>query len=152
MFDIGFTELLLLAVVGLLVLGPERLPEAARTFGVMVGKLRRSFYSIRNEVQRELEMDEIRTRLEKERQKMGLDQIRESWEEFARQSGQDLNQLGSPTASAPASTPAEIDAPTGSDATAKTEPPAEVAVVTENSIGAESSSPTEPPIKSNAAK
>lgn len=122
MFDIGFTELLLLAVVGLLVLGPERLPEAARTFGVMVGKLRRSFYSIRNEVQRELEMDEIRTRLEKEREKMGLDQIRESWEEFARQSGQDLNRIASPGAVPGASPATDTDASPGPDASATPEP------------------------------
>lgn len=139
MFDIGFTELLLLAVVGLLVLGPERLPEAARTFGVMLGKLRRSFDSIRNEVQRELEMDEIRTRLEQERQKMGLDQIRESWEEFARQSGQDLNQLSGQTAPRPTPDSAEPKPSAEPEVTPDIESAGNPGTETENTIHSKTS-------------
>ncbi len=60
MFDIGFTELLLVSVVGLLVLGPERLPGAIRTGSLWLGKLRRSFNNIRAEVERELNADEIK--------------------------------------------------------------------------------------------
>ncbi len=81
MFDIGFAELLLLAVVGLLVLGPERLPEAARTLGVMLGRVRRSFNSLRDEVQRELRADELRTRLEAERKSLGLEELGRSLQE-----------------------------------------------------------------------
>ena len=60
MFDIGFAELLLVSIVGLLVLGPERLPGAIRTLSVWLGKLRRSFNSIRTEIERELQVDEIK--------------------------------------------------------------------------------------------
>ena len=60
MFDIGFLELVLVSIVGLLVLGPERLPVAARTVGLYVGKLRRSFNNVRAEIERELRADEIR--------------------------------------------------------------------------------------------
>lgn len=60
MFDIGFAELLLLGIVGLLVLGPERLPTAVRTVSIYIGKLRRSFNSIRNEIERELHTEEIK--------------------------------------------------------------------------------------------
>lgn len=60
MFDIGFAELLLLGVVGLLVLGPERLPTAVRTVSIYLGKLRRSFNSIRSEIERELHTEEIK--------------------------------------------------------------------------------------------
>lgn len=60
MFDIGFAELLLVSIVGLLVLGPERLPVAIRTISLWLGKFRRSFNSIRSEIERELNTDEIK--------------------------------------------------------------------------------------------
>lgn len=60
MFDIGFAELLLVSVVGLLVLGPDRLPGAIRTLSLWLGKLRRSFNSVRAEIERELHADEIK--------------------------------------------------------------------------------------------
>lgn len=63
MFDIGFAELMLLGVVGLLVLGPERLPVAVRTVSIYIGKLRRSFNSVRNEIERELHTEEIKQEL-----------------------------------------------------------------------------------------
>lgn len=66
MFDIGFSELLLVALVALLVLGPERLPGAARTAGLWIGRLRRSFAALRSEVEREIGADEIRRQLHNE--------------------------------------------------------------------------------------
>ena len=66
MFDIGFAELLLVSVVGLLVLGPERLPGAIRTLSLWLGKLRRSFNSVRAEIERELHADEIKQELHNE--------------------------------------------------------------------------------------
>ncbi|GAB3383022.1 Sec-independent protein translocase protein TatB [Spongiibacter taiwanensis] len=66
MFDIGFAELLLIAVVGLLVLGPERLPGAVRTTSLWIGRLRRSFNNIRKEIEREVGADEIRQQLHNE--------------------------------------------------------------------------------------
>lgn len=66
MFDIGFSELLLIGLVALLVLGPERLPLAARMAGLWIGRLKRSFNSIKSEVERELGADEIRRQLRNE--------------------------------------------------------------------------------------
>lgn len=66
MFDIGFPELLLTAIVGLLVIGPERLPEALRTLGLWVGRLRRSFLSVKADVEKEIGMDEVRRQLHSE--------------------------------------------------------------------------------------
>lgn len=66
MFDIGFSELLLVGLVALLVLGPERLPGAARTAGLWVGRIKRSFLSIKTEVEREIGADEIRRQLHNE--------------------------------------------------------------------------------------
>lgn len=59
MFDIGFAELLLIGVVGLLVVGPERLPGAIRTTAAWVNRLRRGFDEVKAEVQRELHNDEV---------------------------------------------------------------------------------------------
>lgn len=66
MFDIGFQELLLVAIVALLVLGPERLPQALRTLGLWMGRMRRSFNAVKNEIEREIGMDEIRRQLHNE--------------------------------------------------------------------------------------
>jgi sec-independent protein translocase protein TatB len=66
MFDIGGLELLLIAVVALLVIGPERLPEALRTLGLWLGRLRRSFTSVKAEIEKEIGMDEVRRQLHNE--------------------------------------------------------------------------------------
>ncbi|AGI22276.1 Sec-independent protein translocase protein TatB [Pseudomonas sp. MT3] len=66
MFGISFSELLLVGLVALLVLGPERLPVAARTAGLWIGRLKRSFNAIKTEVERELGADEIRRQLHNE--------------------------------------------------------------------------------------
>ncbi|MDU9391659.1 Sec-independent protein translocase protein TatB [Pseudomonas sp. zfem002] len=66
MFGISFSELLLVGLVALVVLGPERLPGAARTAGLWVGRLKRSFNAIKQEVEREIGADEIRRQLHNE--------------------------------------------------------------------------------------
>jgi sec-independent protein translocase protein TatB len=66
MFGISFSELLLVGLVALLVLGPNRLPGAARTAGLWIGRLKRSFNAIKTEVERELGADEIRRQLHNE--------------------------------------------------------------------------------------
>ena len=58
MFDIGFAELLIVAVVALVVLGPEKLPTAARTAGLWIGHIRRTLSGIQNEINAELRLDE----------------------------------------------------------------------------------------------
>ena len=64
MFDVSFQELVLIAIVGLLVIGPKRLPEALRTLGLWIGRMRRSFNNVRAE--REIGMDEVRRQLHNE--------------------------------------------------------------------------------------
>lgn len=63
MFDIGFTELALILVLGLLVLGPERLPRVARTIGMYLRKARQTWYSVKNEVERELAAEDMKKTL-----------------------------------------------------------------------------------------
>lgn len=63
MFDIGFLELLLIMVLALLIMGPERLPEAIRTTSLWIAKLRRSFQQMKQDVEQELGTDELRREL-----------------------------------------------------------------------------------------
>ena len=67
MFDIGFLEMLVVAVLALLVLGPERLPGAIRTVSLTIGRIKRGFSDVRNQVEREIGADEIRQQLNNER-------------------------------------------------------------------------------------
>jgi sec-independent protein translocase protein TatB len=60
MFDIGFTELLLIGVVALIVIGPERLPRVARTLGHLAGRMQRYVSDVKADINREMELDELR--------------------------------------------------------------------------------------------
>src|SRR5690554_4795262 len=64
MFDIGFAELVFIAVVALIVLGPERLPRAARFAGLWVRRARAQWHSVRSEFEREMATDELKRSLQ----------------------------------------------------------------------------------------
>lgn len=68
MFDIGFSELFLIAIVALVVLGPERLPKAARFAGLWVRRARAQWYSVKSELERELASEELQRTLRDTRQ------------------------------------------------------------------------------------
>lgn len=59
MFDISFTEILVIAVVALVVLGPERLPQVARTLGHLLGRAQRYVNDVKNDIQQEMELEEL---------------------------------------------------------------------------------------------
>ena len=80
MFDIGFTELLLVAVIALVVLGPERLPGAIKSTAYWVGKIRRSFQSVKSELEREIDADGIRRQLHNEEVMKELNKTREQFQ------------------------------------------------------------------------
>ncbi len=61
MLDIGGLELLLVAIVGLLIVGPERLPEVLRSFGLWIGRLKRAFHAAKTEIEQEIGMDDTKT-------------------------------------------------------------------------------------------
>lgn len=67
MFDVGFSEVLLIAVVALLVLGPERLPKAARFAGLWIRRARGQWDAVRNELERELAAEELKASVERAR-------------------------------------------------------------------------------------
>lgn len=60
MFDVGFWELAIIALIALLILGPERLPRAARTLGHWVGKARRTLAEVKRDIDRELDAAELK--------------------------------------------------------------------------------------------
>jgi len=66
MFDPSFFELIIICVVALLVLGPDKLPGAIKTLGLWIGRLRRSFNNIKREIEHEVGADEIRRQLRNE--------------------------------------------------------------------------------------
>ena len=111
MFDIGFSELLLVGLVALIVFGPERLPGAARTAGLWIGRLKRSFSAIKAEVEREMGADEIRRQLHNE-------QIMQ----MERELQQSIQPAATPPADAPAAPPAPEAGPT-TPSPATPEPP-----------------------------
>ena len=60
MFDVGFTELMVIAVVALIVIGPERLPRVARTLGHLFGRLQRYVNDVKADINREIELEELK--------------------------------------------------------------------------------------------
>ena len=84
MFDIGFSEILLVSIVTLLVVGPERIPETVRNVAGFVRRIRRSLFDIRSQIEQEINMPDIK-------QNIYNDKIKEDIE-FIRESGQSLKQ------------------------------------------------------------
>jgi sec-independent protein translocase protein TatB len=79
MFDVGFSEMLVIAIVALIVIGPERLPAVARTVGTLLGRLRRYTNDVKAEVNRELQLEDVR-KMQRElaEQARGLEQKAQS--------------------------------------------------------------------------
>ncbi len=85
MFDIGFWELSLIGVVALLVIGPERLPQVARTAGLWFGRMRHFVSSVKADIDRELKAEELRQIVEKQAQSTGLHEIIEEGDALRRE-------------------------------------------------------------------
>ena len=94
MFDIGFAELIIIALVGLVVIGPERLPEAARNAAKFLGRAKRTYSNLRRDFEREIGADEIRRELYNEALLDELKQTREqlnetiNWDDTGSKSGE----------------------------------------------------------------
>jgi sec-independent protein translocase protein TatB len=115
MFDIGFTELLLIAVVALVVLGPDKLPTAVRTVGLWVGRAKRTIGGIQREISEELRMEELRrtSAIEKERLEKELNEMRQpfSSSESSTKSESKESDSASPSSEAIRPTPESKDNP-----------------------------------------
>ena len=93
MFDIGFQELLLIGVLALLIMGPERLPGAIRTTSLFVSKLRRSFQQIKTEIEREVGTDELKQTLHNESIMQNLESAKHSIDETVNNLNPDIEKL-----------------------------------------------------------
>ncbi len=90
MFDLGFWELAIIVVIGLLVLGPERLPRAARSVGLWVGKARRTLAEVKRDIDRELDATELK-RLSDVKEE--LKDTKNIFEDTANQINKEANEL-----------------------------------------------------------
>ena len=78
MFDIGFSELLVIATVALIVMGPERLPETVRSISLWIGRFKQMLSSARKDFEQEVGMDDIRQQLHNEKIMRDLSQTKEN--------------------------------------------------------------------------
>ncbi len=108
MFDVGFSELIVIALVALIVIGPERLPKVARTLGALLGRAQRYVNDVKADIQREVDLDELKN-------------IRSSFQDAATSVEQSVSQVGEELQAAGASLNQSISA-TGE---AKAEPDAQ---------------------------
>ena len=74
MFDIGFFELLVVFIIGLLVLGPERLPKVVRAIGHWTGRAKATLNNLKYEMEREAYNEEMKERFKKQLQELGIDE------------------------------------------------------------------------------
>jgi sec-independent protein translocase protein TatB len=138
MFDIGFSELLVIAVVALLVIGPERLPKVARTAGHLFGRLQRYVNDVKADINREMELDELRRlRSEFEDAARSVEQSVHDVDRQVRAVGDDLTKslseagpMALPSGTDNATTPPSAPAPSAADspATPPTQPANEAKV------------------------
>ena len=128
MFDIGFSEIVVIGVVALIVIGPERLPKTARTVGLLFGRLQRYVNDVKADISREIELDELR-RLKTEMHGAAQDleqSVKSAANDVAsgvRNVESELNQAAQQAIETPASDKAGPAAPAQSPAAANIEPP-----------------------------
>jgi sec-independent protein translocase protein TatB len=92
-FDIGFSEIIVCAVVALIVIGPERMPEAVRTMGLWIGRLKRSLRETRVEIERQIGVDDIRRQLHNEDIMRSIEDARKNINDVIQQAQQDINAI-----------------------------------------------------------
>jgi len=123
MFDVGFSELIVIALVALIVIGPERLPRVARTLGALLGRAQRYVNDVKADIQREVDLDELKSI------QSSFQDAAKSVEQSVSQAGAELQAAGeslNQSVSATEESKAEADAPAAVVQTA----PADAAVET----------------------
>ena len=139
MFDIGFSELIVIALVALIVIGPERLPRVARTLGALLGRAQRYVNDVKADIQREVDLDELKN-------------IRSTFQDAAKSVEESVSQVGEELRTAGESLNQSIAATAEAAAEAGTESspaPADAAVETPSAsaqmvLGLESTPAAEP--------
>lgn len=129
MFDISFTELLVIGVIALVVIGPERLPKVARTIGHLVGRAQRYVSDVKSDISREVELDELRKLKEQMQEaaqsvQSGIQNtetaLRQPLEAFEQSTTSTLNELKSPLGTPDAGTTSLPNPDTGATMIAST--------------------------------
>ena len=117
MFDIGFSELLIIAVVALVVLGPERLPKAARFAGLWVRRARAQWYSVKSELERDLAAEDLRKSMHDTQEAMRgfQDSVRQTGDEVRQELEQVRDTVNKRDLGTPMQPIADADADTGPD-------------------------------------
>jgi sec-independent protein translocase protein TatB len=93
MFDVSFQEILVILLVALLVVGPARLPKLARTIGLWVGRARAMFNTMRGEVEREFQLEELRNTRESLKRELDLKKEIGGLEKDVAELGKDMHSL-----------------------------------------------------------
>jgi sec-independent protein translocase protein TatB len=100
MFEMGFWELVLVGVVALVVIGPERLPKMARIAGLWIGRARRTLSSVQAEINRELKAEELKVIMEKQAHSRPLETIIEELSQPLERTPASPSNVGTPAAGA----------------------------------------------------
>lgn len=93
MFDVGFMELMLIGIVALLVIGPEKLPSAVRTATLWIGRAKRSFNQVKSEIEREINTDDIRRQLHNESIMADINKAKKKAESLVKDTKENLDIL-----------------------------------------------------------
>jgi sec-independent protein translocase protein TatB len=113
MFDVGFSELIVIAIVALVVIGPERLPKVARTAGHLLGRLQRYVNDVKADISREMQLDELK-KLQSELQdsasklEQGINTEFQAVQQIADQTAESVKDAVSPTATDAAEPPPAV--------------------------------------------
>jgi len=92
-FDIGFSEIVVCAIVALVVIGPERMPEAVRTIGLWIGRIKRSLRETRSEIERQIGVDDIRRQLHNEEIMQTLENARRDMDKILSETQQSIESI-----------------------------------------------------------
>ena len=123
MFDVGFSELIVIGIVALVVIGPERLPKVARTAGHLLGRLQRYVNDVKADINREMQLDELR--------KLQAD-MQESARDLERNLNSEIQSIKNTVEEAEPSAPLAAESATNGPAVALAEEPAQPSVTTDS--------------------
>jgi sec-independent protein translocase protein TatB len=122
MFDIGFSELMIIAVVALIVIGPEKLPKVARTVGHLFGRMQRYVNDVKADISREMALDDLR-KLQASMQETAQS-LEQSVNETVRSAETEMNRIAgdAPPADSGTAAPAAAEIPAVAEIPAATDP------------------------------
>ena len=123
MFDVGFSELIVIALVALIVIGPERLPRVARTLGALLGRAQRYVNDVKADIQREVDLDELKN-------------IQSTFQDAAKSVEQSVTQVGAELQSAGESLNQSVAGAANADHASQAAVPALAAAIDEASPAA----------------